>query len=375
AEPIMEIDFPPGEKIKNASTVPFYVKFPTALNNGDVFSVTNNGTKVIRVEIDGDLGVTEFRSRMKLLGLSKIEFSLTRDGNTKTTIRDWKPDYVYWESFKLGENKIGKIKTRARGNKIQVMVINPMGFISYLENLEIKTTLGGVKIELTPLISSSVFVSLETTHNVNDEDPVVNAQLSRAPFLAGRQFLIDTKSLYWKKRIKAVQDRRNNNKELVASYTFAIESIAEMIRSLDEENKSGKNLSEVNKESVANQTKSKIGNNPPLDSERRVRFTPEGDHRIKSKSREDAFYALLTKLNRDGNKRLECVYGPSRSDGTGYITQYFWHKEVPLSEHEFSILPDYPSWRNLGRKALDKCPSNGDEANLLRQENWNAWKQ
>lgn len=128
------------------------------------------------------------------------------------------------------------------------------------------------------------------------------------------------------------------------------------------------------KNNVADRYESGGSNYPPLDSEKKVRFTPEGLHRINLSSKE-AFYALLEKFERDEDKRLECVYGPSRPDGKGYITQYFWYKKVPLSEHEFSFLPDYPSWRNLGRKALDKCPSNGNEAELIRKKNWAAWKQ
>ena len=230
-DPVMEIDLPPGDKVENGLVVRFTVKFPTPLNNRDVFSITNNGVKVIRMEIDGDLSVTEFSSRMMLLVSSKLEFSLARNGETKTIINNWKPGYIAPVAPRLGDKELGKIKKKVGATGIKVMVSHNSGFISYTEILNVKTTKGAVKFELTPLISRNPFVGIKSTHKLEKTDLVVNAHLSRTPFIAGKQFLIDTKSLYEKMRDRFLRKGKN---EGAAQFNISIKNIDEIIRSLDE---------------------------------------------------------------------------------------------------------------------------------------------
>lgn len=104
-----------------------------------------------------------------------------------------------------------------------------------------------------------------------------------------------------------------------------------------------------------------------------VSFSPESSYCIKSSTQRIKINELVQRLNREGHKKLECIYGPHKADGTGFKTSYFWYKKVPLTSSEFGLLPGYPGWRNLGKTALDKCPSTGSQAERIRQANRNAW--
>lgn len=344
--------------VENPEIVPFTVRFSDPLEDGDSFALLSNGWPVARFKVNGNLGISEFRSRMNLLARSnRLSFATERQGKTRTAAITWKPHKMaYWKPRGYGKKLDRFIRKKAtkigKDYVVKTLIGYYQGFLSYVRDVRISTQSGSLDVEISPMIHPNPFLQFNSREPFDTNTVAVSATVSSSPYPHALAFLQSTKdtvsTMNWKEQTKA------------AMYND-INAVIYQLRK-----KAGND--------VPKRYKLQSRKYPPLHKQRLVRFTPDGYYDLKSRSQQARFADLLDRLNKSGHKRLECIYGPSRADGTGYTTYDFWHKNVPLSANEYSLLPAYPSWRNLGRQALDKCPPDKNEAENVRQRNWSAWR-
>jgi len=344
----------------------FTVTFPHPMNNGDTLAIYHDNWRAMNVTLAADLGIRQIKARMRANFNTTIRFVATIDGQEYRYDRVWKPlSTLAWSPI-TGSGQIGRVRKKSFGEKIRFMIQNDMGLNTYVEYVSIQTPKGSISIQLSPLISANPFMEFVGSSRIPENQIRVAPKISTKPYIHAwdyvqkyREYLVGMRG---KAQIKGC-------KHVPGHIDYVIQRIDQL---------TGRKAERTPEKEKAtphpDKNKAKPSGPPALYKQKLVSFSPVGSYDIKSSAQRNKFHELVQKLNRDGHKKLECVYGPSESNGTGFRTRYFWYKRVPLTNNEFRLLPGYPAWRNMGRTALDKCPSDDNEAERIRQANWNAWR-
>lgn len=82
-------------------------------------------------------------------------------------------------------------------------------------------------------------------------------------------------------------------------------------------------------------------------------------------SKIDACNRLLSLMEADQHKIVECSYGPFNNNGTGYQVYNFWLDKTPEDFSLYTVPGEDHPFSILGKKAVKRCPDNSSEVETV----------
>jgi predicted secreted protein len=144
---------------ENGAVVPITVIANSPINPGDMLIISGNNKVALKLTTNSN-PITEVSARLRLYRSGSVSASIIRgDGSTDKVEKI--VQITIGNSAKQSSNGSKKYRKKVKAGKIKILFSNIMATDKYVKEVSLSTNQGDVKIQMTPIMSQSPYISIK----------------------------------------------------------------------------------------------------------------------------------------------------------------------------------------------------------------------